>query len=182
VTEAEWLACTDPRKMLETVPLLQRVGRKKSLYVAAICRTISGIFHDEDTRAESVRLLESDAEGWQGKRAADKSIALKMNLLDEKVVVFEKPEQVWIASIHRCIFGNPFRPAILDPTWLSWHDSLLVSMARRMYDRRDFGDMPVLADALEEAGCQDQGILGHCRSGRDHVRGCWVIDALLGKS
>jgi len=65
---------------------------------------------------------------------------------------------------------------------LEWHGGLLASMARRMYDSRDFSDLPVLADALEEAGCQDQDILGHCRSGGEHVRGCWVIDLLLGKS
>jgi hypothetical protein len=70
----------------------------------------------------------------------------------------------------------------IEPPWLTWHDGLLVSMARRMYDARDFSDMPVLADALEEAGCADRGVLGHCRSGGEHVRGCWVVDALLGKS
>ena len=84
-------------------------------------------------------------------------------------------------ALLRDIFGNPFRPVALDPAWLSWHDGLLVSMAKRMYDSRDFADQPVLADALEEAGCQDQDILGHCRSGGEHVRGCWVLDRLLGK-
>jgi hypothetical protein len=77
---------------------------------------------------------------------------------------------------------NPFHLVPLDPSWQSWHDGLLVSMARQMYDSRDFTDMPVLADALEEAGCQDQDILVHCRSGGEHVRGCWVVDALLSKS
>jgi hypothetical protein len=55
-------------------------------------------------------------------------------------------------------------------------------MARRMYDSRDFADMPILADALEEAGCSGQDILAHGRSGGEHTRGCWVIDLLLGKS
>jgi hypothetical protein len=82
----------------------------------------------------------------------------------------------------RCIFGNPFRPVILDPDILTWHGGLPVSMAQKMYDSRDFSDMPVLADALEEAGCRDADILGHCRSGGEHFRGCWVIDLLLGKS
>jgi hypothetical protein len=83
----------------------------------------------------------------------------------------------------RDLFGPlPFRPVILDPSWLIWHGGLVVSMARRMYDRRDFSDMSVLADALEEAGCQDQDILGHCRSGGEHVRGCWVVDLTLGKT
>jgi hypothetical protein len=82
----------------------------------------------------------------------------------------------------RCLFGNPFRPVTLNSAWLTWHGGLLVSMARQMYDSRDFRDLPVLADALEEAGCQDQDILGHCRSGGEHVRGCWVVDLCLGKS
>jgi hypothetical protein len=86
------------------------------------------------------------------------------------------------ADCLRCIFGNPFRPLTLDPIWLTWHDGLLVSMAQRMCDSRDFSGMPVLADALEEAGCQDPDILGHCRSGGEHVRGCWVVDLLLGRS
>jgi hypothetical protein len=80
----------------------------------------------------------------------------------------------------RDVFGPlPFRPISIDPTWLTWHNGLLVSMAQQMYDRRDFSDMPVLADALEEAGCANQDILGHCRSGGEHVRGCWVVDLLL---
>lgn len=85
------------------------------------------------------------------------------------------------AALLRCIFGNPFQFASIDPAWLRWHDGLLLSMAQQMYDSRDFTDMSVLADALEEAGCQDQDILGHCRSGVEHVRGCWLVDLLLGK-
>jgi hypothetical protein len=79
------------------------------------------------------------------------------------------------------VLGDIFCPVTIYPAWLSWHDGLPVSMARRMYDSRDFSDMPVLADALEEAGCRDADILGHCRSEGEHVRGCWVVDLLLGK-
>ena len=50
--------------------------------------------------------------------------------------------------------GHPFRPVTVHPAWLTWHDGLLVSIARRMYNGRDFADMPMLADALEEAGCR----------------------------
>jgi hypothetical protein len=82
----------------------------------------------------------------------------------------------------RDVFGNSFRPVSFDPSWLAWHGGLLVSMARRMYDSRDFTDMAVLADALEEAGCTDADILGHCRSGGEHIWGCWVVDLILGKS
>ncbi|HEY7310847.1 MAG TPA: hypothetical protein VH643_15895 [Gemmataceae bacterium] len=97
-------------------------------------------------------------------------------------VRYLRPEAKAQADLLRCIFCNPFRPITLDPAWLTWHGGLLVSMAQKMYHSRDFADMPVLADALEEAGCQDQDILAHCRSGGEHVRGCWVVDALLGKS
>ena len=94
-------------------------------------------------------------------------------------------EEGWQNSLTcflRDIFGPmPFRPITLDPSWLTWHDGLLVSMARQMYDSRDFTDMPVLADALEEAGCTNQDILGHCRTGVEHVRGCWIVDLVLGK-
>jgi hypothetical protein len=85
------------------------------------------------------------------------------------------------AELARDIFGNIFRPVTIFPFWFAWHGGLLASIAQRMYDSRDFADMPVLADALEEAGCTDADILGHCRSGGEHVRGCWVIDLLLGK-
>jgi hypothetical protein len=85
------------------------------------------------------------------------------------------------AALIRDIFGNPFRSITLNPIWLTWHDGLLVSMSRQLYDSRDFSDMPILADALEEAGCSDQDILGHCRSGDEHVRGCWVVDLVLSK-
>jgi hypothetical protein len=90
-------------------------------------------------------------------------------------------EEIAQAKFLRDIIGNPFRPLTLDPAWLAWHSGLLVSMARQMYDSREFTDMPVMADALEEAGCTDQDILSHCRGPGPHVRGCWVVDLLLGK-
>jgi hypothetical protein len=86
------------------------------------------------------------------------------------------------SALLRDILGPlPFRSITLNPVWLTWHAGLLVSMARQIYDSRDFRDMPILADALEEAGCTNQDILGHCRSGSEHVRGCWVVDLLLAK-
>ena len=82
------------------------------------------------------------------------------------------------ARILRDIFGNPFRPVTFDPTWQT---SASVSLAQSMYDSRDFAAMPVLADALEEAGCRQEEVLGHCRDEKQiHVRGCWVVDLVLG--
>jgi hypothetical protein len=55
-------------------------------------------------------------------------------------------------------------------------------MAQVIYDDRAFDHLPIVADALEEAGCDNQDILDHCRSTNEHVRGCWVVDLMLGKS
>lgn len=78
----------------------------------------------------------------------------------------------------RDIFGNPFQRAVFDP---SWRTEVVVGLARGMYEARDFGPIPVLADALEDAGCADIDILGHCRGPSPHVRGCWVVDLVLGR-
>ena len=81
-------------------------------------------------------------------------------------------------GVVRDIFGNPFRPTDFDPTWRSGPST---GIASRMYGARDFTAMPILADAIEDAGCVNAGILAHCREPAVHVRGCWVVDAVLGK-
>jgi hypothetical protein len=80
----------------------------------------------------------------------------------------------------REIFGNPSQPAAIDPRWLDWKENKIVRMARVVYRKRCFRNLPILADALEEAGCSDASILTHCRAPMDHARGCWVVDLLLG--
>jgi hypothetical protein len=84
------------------------------------------------------------------------------------------------AGLVRCLFGNPFRPAAADGEWAGWNGGTVAKMARAIYGGRDFERLPILADALEEAGCAERAVLGHCRSGGPHARGCWVVDALLG--
>jgi hypothetical protein len=82
----------------------------------------------------------------------------------------------------REIFGNPIRPAELNRDWIVWNDGCVVKIAQGIYDERAFDRMPILHDALLDAGCDDEAILAHCRSEAPHVRGCWVVDLLLGKS
>jgi hypothetical protein len=77
----------------------------------------------------------------------------------------------------RDVAGNPFRRVALNPAWRT-RDVLAV--ARAIYEERAFERMPVLADALEDAGCTDETILTHCRGRGPHARGCWVVDLLLG--
>jgi hypothetical protein len=80
----------------------------------------------------------------------------------------------------RDLFGNPFNPVTLLP---EWRTDTVLALARQMYESRDFSAMPILADALQDTGCEHTDILNHCRdSEQAHVRGCWVVDILLGKS
>jgi hypothetical protein len=78
----------------------------------------------------------------------------------------------------RCIFGNPFRPTTFDPRWRT---SDTVGLARGIYEEPTFDRLPLFGDALMDAGCDDEAILAHCRSEGPHVRGCWVVDLVLGK-
>jgi hypothetical protein len=85
------------------------------------------------------------------------------------------------APILRELFGNPFRPVALDRAWLARQGGVVQKLPQAIYEERAFDRMPILADALEEVGCANADILSHCRSAGPHVRGCWVIDLLLGK-
>jgi hypothetical protein len=86
----------------------------------------------------------------------------------------------WQAGCVRCVFGNPFREVTFNP---AWRTDTAVAIAHLMYDSREFGAMPILADALQDAGCEDEHILMHCRdAAATHVRGCWVCDLVLGKA
>jgi hypothetical protein len=84
------------------------------------------------------------------------------------------------ADLVRDVFGNPFRPApVVADAWLAWQGGTIARMARAIYEERAFDRLPVLADALEEAGCAEAEILDHCRRSGPHARGCWLLDALL---
>jgi len=82
-------------------------------------------------------------------------------------------------AVLRDLVGNPFRPVTADPSWLT---ATVDALATAIYDERAFDRLPILADALEDAGCTNADILNHCRQPGEHVRGCWVVDLVLGKS
>jgi hypothetical protein len=79
----------------------------------------------------------------------------------------------------REIIGNPFSPVAFDP---SWRTSTAVALAEGIYADRAFDRLPILADALEDAGCDAAELLAHLRGDGPHVRGCWALDLVLGKS
>jgi hypothetical protein len=95
-------------------------------------------------------------------------------------VQYKAAFEAQLCGILRDIFGNPFRPVTFSP---SWRTDTVVSLARQMYESREFSAMPILADALQDAGCDNDDILSHCRDATQlHVRGCWVIDLVLEKA
>jgi hypothetical protein len=112
--------------------------------------------------------------------------------------------QVWAAAVHQQLSGteeprallraeytrqadlirdivNPFRPPVIAPSWLAWNDRCVERIARGIYEERAFDRLPILHDALLDAGCDNGDILAHCRKVEGHARGCWVIDLLLRK-
>ncbi len=90
----------------------------------------------------------------------------------------ERTEKTAHEGIIRDIFGNPFRSIRLNSHWLKPN---VLGLARAIYDQKTFDRLHTLADAIMNAGCDNQDILSHCRSIGLHVRGCWVVDLILGK-
>ncbi len=82
-------------------------------------------------------------------------------------------------ALLRDVFENPYRPGWIDPAWLTFD---VVMIARGAYEDWAFDRLPILADALQDAGCEDEDILTHLRGAGPHVRGCWALDLILGKS
>lgn len=81
----------------------------------------------------------------------------------------------------REILGNPFQNLQLDPRWQTWNRGIVLHLAKQIYEARRFQELPVLADALEEAGCSAQPLLRHLREATSHVPGCWALDLILGQ-
>jgi hypothetical protein len=147
-------------------------------YARALSDYVIEALYDVDAHADQQLLfaLGSVAHGYISQVAENCVLAVGMaKFSDEVLVLGERRAQA--ASI-RDIVGNPFHPVSFSA---SWRTDTAVTLARQMYESRDFGAMPILADALQDAGCDNQDILSHCRTETMHVRGCWVVDLVLGK-
>jgi hypothetical protein len=213
VTEAEWLACTDPHPMLEFLRGKVR-DRKLWLYAAAFFRRIQHglhcaeyrhILHESKAADKLDRAIEVTERFADGEVSDEERAAAWCDWISAQ----ENPPTDWskmravvggaawdaagvgcvasvlgdnqAATLLRDLFGNPFRPVTAHPGWLAWEDGAVVKLAQAIYDERAFDRLPILADALEEAGCTNAEILAHCRETGAHVRGCWVVDLILGK-
>jgi len=140
----------------------------------------------DPTFAAITGLAELDAHPMAPANYVTKYVPLAMCKQDISVRSTESRETIdreksALLLIARDIFGNPFRPLRVDPKWLTWNDDTVARLARGIYEEQEFDRLPLLANALEDAGCQDAEILDHCRRPGNHVRGCWVLDLLLDK-
>jgi hypothetical protein len=236
MTEAEWLACTDPEPMLEFLRG-KASERKLRLFACACVRTV---WHLLDARSRNLvdlserfadgvatrqqvasarkqqkadyrnryradiakAVSEQSAFGWafgwdiahytlRAKSSDAARLAVRGFAVACRTGLLSDGSQGYrpVASLHD-LFGNPFRPsAPLTPAVLNWNDATVPRIAQSIYDARrlpagtlDTGHLAILADALLDAGCDDEELIQHCRSAGPHVRGCWAVDAILGKS
>ena len=230
MTEAEWLAATDPQPLLGfMVPISslwkrpRKVSdRKVRLFACACCRRIWHLLSDGGDR-KAIEVTERYADNQVKDRDRETAyrmiagvhttIGMSRTQREAREAVLSTsirtagrdawhrvPGHVVAALLHheqetgqasghheeiarqagllREIFGNPFRPVAFSP---SWRTTTVLALARQAYESRDFSVMPILADALQDAGCENAAILDHLRDpNATHVRGCWALDALLG--
>jgi hypothetical protein len=194
LAELSWLECTDPRRLLEQArPRLSE--RKLRLLACACCRLHWPLMQDARNVA-ALEAMELYADGLVPKRDLKKARkaanlpwltsyephqeALQALALAHRIM--PAGGESTLCELVREVTGNPFRPETLKCSWLRWNNGTPVAMAGAIYAERRFEELPILADALEEAGCTTAAVLAHCRSGKEHVRGCWVLDSLLRKS
>ena len=181
--EPEWLACKYPGELLRYLLAHGMTVRKSILYVVAAAR-LSAPQYPRITTA-----LEEYADGKIGRPDLDAAYRADGVEGGFPYPEFPKENAVYVAPtskagrkdavrLIRDIFGNPFRPVAFDRGWRT--DDVL-GLARGVYEDRAFDRLPILADALQDAGCDSEDILGHCRFDSPHVRGCWVVDLVLGK-
>jgi hypothetical protein len=100
----------------------------------------------------------------------------------DRVTAFAEQRREQARLLRDIVGPLPYRTVTVEPSWLTWNHRTVPAIARHCYEERAFDALPILADALEDAGCTDAEILRHCRSGGPHARGCWVVDLLLGKA
>lgn len=235
MNEAEWLACADPRLMLDH--LRDRVSARKLRWFACACvrlvwehlidersaRAVEVAARFADGQAEAAELAVAESEAFEVARVAD----LRSTVSDPawaatraaaraaghdpfgaasgaafiaalcsapwafapsgSVLHHGDPAAKAEARRRQCrllreIVGNPFRAVVVPADWPGWTDQAVQCLASHVYREDRFDELPILADALEDAGCTDESMLRHCREPGDHVRGCWLIDLILGKS
>lgn len=206
MTEADWLACTDPFVLVLSdtsgrhhdcqhfrLFAVRWLEKLRHLFWDDIDQETLAIYADSVRRGDTVPAWRepdiTDPTDWKGSRfvdhcfhqlrlkvpawaAADAAIGLAKDSPDGEQLRRQFCDEF------RDIVGNPFRPVVVDP---AWRTETVVGLAAGIDEAEAFERLPILADALEEAGCTDPQVLSHARDPGTHIRGCWLIDAILGR-
>ncbi|MDY3562256.1 hypothetical protein R5W23_003718 [Gemmata sp. JC673] len=224
MTEAEWLAATDPTPMLAFIR--SKVSeRKLRLFAVACCQGACRLLQSQrfQNAIEMSELfadgLASDGKLRKARSQARESARLILSpgrvppwsravrILSARSMVISvcsrNIDEVIQALSHVCVTADSsesdelnrklerqhraavlrevvqFRPVAADPLWLT---STVLALAEGIYAANAFDRLPILADALQDVGCSSDDILSHLRSDGPHVKGCWALDGVLGKS
>ena len=211
MTEAEWRVCIDPQAMLKPFPRRGSV-RQGRLIAVACCRRAAQFMDSatQPARNEFLNAIERRADepfpnNWVDAVVGDIEFAeahahiegcakliecfwiiqyaglaaCLQSALDAAEEGGAQREAEQQAGLIHCIVGNLFRPVAFDP---AWRTSDVRALAQGIYDDRAFDRLPILADALQDAGCDNDDVLTHSRAATVHARGCWVVDAVLEKA
>jgi hypothetical protein len=193
MTAAEWQQSVDLDAMLGALIDKPASDRKLRLFGAACCRRLWDGLPDISRRG--LELIERLADGrlsrkehpleaWQTPVAAYVAYGLNSNNIAMAATSVARAAPDWNTErlaqcdLLRDLFDPLFWDLSVQPAWLS---PLVRSMAQAIYEEHRFEDLPILADALEESGCDYTIVLEHCRSEQPHARGCWLLDRLLAK-
>jgi hypothetical protein len=209
VTEKQWLAFDDPGGVIQAAGA-RATERKVRLFCVACCRHVLHLAPagKRKTAETSLALAERYADG-AGTRVerlkAQEKAGRSYSMVHATMAARCTPSDAYYAARHACDFASygkngveesvtraaqadlardilgplAFRPTTLEAAWLT---PTVVQLAQGIYDDRAFDRLPILADALQDAGCDSDEVLGHCRGPGPHAKGCWVVDLVLGKS
>jgi hypothetical protein len=190
MTETQWQNCVDPDPMLAFLRD-KATGRKLRLFVCACRRRVWELL-DERSQAETeaveaeVDVAPPTTAVWMSTQAEASGLATMAAHAAEEVGGEAAAKSAWDkhrrdqCALLRDLF-NPFRKAKADPKWLSANGGAAGKLAQEIYEKGNFERLPELAEALMDADCQDDRLLAYCHAAKVHARGCWVLDALLGK-
>lgn len=201
MTEQEWQNATEPHTMLEFLRCRGKPNERKLRLFAVACsrrmgnwidalgrhavdvaeRFADGFATPEELRAARLACQGAGGEAAWYAAASNPAIAARNAARSAQAGALmlgtETDELIAQAKLLRNIFGDHFQDLSADPAWLT---PGVVQLAQAIYNGRTFERLPELADELEMASCVNGDILGHCRGRGPHVRGCWVVDRLIG--
>jgi hypothetical protein len=175
-TDEDCQTAFDRVEAVQTADTQQRGQRRQP---NALSRALSAVYDACSPRAMTIRTALSSARAATYAVGAAAGVAAPAEDYEHTYDGARLQEALEQARLVRELFGNPFKPVTMLQ---EWRTDTVLALGRQIYESRDFSAMPILADAMQDAGSEHTDILDHCRDPNQvHVRGCWVVDLVLGK-